>query len=93
MDAGTSGPDAHRTVHGACARTRRGARVVDFSDGVNEAVVVDAPLAPVVPELVVHVAFGGVLRRPAAQQQRQQRDEREGDAAERALQVRHGDRH
>lgn len=91
MDAGTSGPDAHRTVHGACARASRGARVVDLSDGVNEAVVVDAPLAPVVPELVVQVAFGGVLRRPAPQQQ--QRDEREGDAAERALQVRHGDRH
>ena len=58
VQAGTLGPHAHGAVHGAGARARRRARGVNFSDGVHEAVVVDAPLPPVVPELVVRVAFG-----------------------------------
>lgn len=87
MDAWTLGPDAHGTVHRARARTRSGARVINFSDAVNETVVVHAPLPAVVTELVVRVGFGGVLRRSAPQQQ----DEREGEAAERALPVAHGD--
>lgn len=103
MDAWTLGSDAHGTVHGARARTRRGARVVNLSDAVNKPVVVDAPLAPVVPELVVQVAFGGVLRRhrelrdaprtARQQQQQQQQDGRRGEAAERAVPLAHGDRH
>lgn len=94
MDAGTPGSDAHGTVHGARARTRRGARVINLSDAVNKPVVVDAPLAPVVPELVVQVGFGGVLRRHRELRHApQQQDEREGEAAERALPVAHGDRH
>lgn len=68
MDARAPGPDAQRTVHGACARARRGARVVDLADGVDEAVVVDAPLAPVVPELIVRIALGGELGAASPQQ-------------------------
>lgn len=103
MDARTLGSDAHGTVHGARAGTRRGTRVVNLSDAVDEPVVVDAPLAPVVPELVVQVAFRGVLRRyrelrdasrtVRQQQQRQeerQPDERDLEAAERTVPVAHG---
>lgn len=92
VDAGAPGPDAHGAVHGARARTRRGARVVELSDAVDEAVVIDAPLAPVVPELVVQVALGRVLRRRAlraapgaapgsARQRQQHQDQRDGEAA------------
>lgn len=91
MDAGTLGSHAHGPVRGARARTRRRARVKHLSDAVDEAVVVDAPLAPVVPELVVQVALGGVLRRaprrerrrrPQQQEQQQLEEERGGEAAE-----------
>lgn len=103
VDARTLGPDAHRSVHGARARTRRGARVVNLSDAVHETVVVDAPLSPVVPELVVQVAFGGVLRRHRVlrgaprtarqqrQRQRQHQDQGDGEAADRAVPVPHGE--
>ncbi len=98
MDAGTLGSDAHGTVHGASAGTRRGARVINLSDAVNKPVVIDAPLAPVVPELVVQVGFGGVLcrhreLRDAPRTVTQQQDERDREAAERAVPVAHGDRH
>lgn len=99
MDAGTLGSDAHWTVHGARARTRRGARVINLSDAVNKTVVIDAPLPPVVPELVVQVGFGGVLcrhrefRDPHRTARQQQGERGDGEAAERAVPVAHGDRH
>lgn len=58
VDARTLGSDAYWAVDGACAWARRRARVVNLSDAVHEAVVVDTPLPPVVAELVVQVGFG-----------------------------------
>lgn len=85
VNAGTPGANAHGSVHGARARARRGARVVHLADAVDEAVVVDAPLPAVVPELVVQFGFGGVLRRRHAPQEQDERGKR-------ALPVAHGDR-
>lgn len=58
VHAGTPGSHAQRAVHGARAGTRRGTRVVNLPDAVDKAVVVQAPLTPVVPELVIQVRFG-----------------------------------
>ena len=63
VDAGTLGLDAYWPVHGARARTGCTAWIVNLSDAVYEAMVVDAPLPAVVPKLVVQIGFGGVLRR------------------------------
>lgn len=59
VDARALGSNAYRSVYGACARTPAGARVINLSDGVDETVVVDAPLPPVITELVVQVGLGG----------------------------------
>jgi len=97
VDAGTLGPDAHGSVHGARARTRRRARVKHLSDRVNKAVVVDTPLPPVVPELVIQVGFGGVLRRDRdasrTVRHEQRQHERDGEAAERAGRAARGHAH
>lgn len=63
MDARALGSNAHGTVYRAGARACRGARIINLSNYVYKTMVVDAPLPPIVSELVVRVGFGGVLRR------------------------------